>query len=208
VGSNGAVLYDLAAGELLTVHELTPATLAMITAELRVAFPAVAFAVEYADGFAAEAGYVHDWKVNPRLDRQGRPIPPAATADLATLTARPGIKLLAKDRSSSPDEFRLDGTALLAGRASVTSSSSFGLLEIGPAGVTKATGLAELAARHHVRPAEVVAIGDMPNDIPMLQWAGRSYAVANAHEAAKAAADEVVASNDDDAVAAVIEALL
>ena len=54
----------------------------------------------------------------------------------------------------------------------------------------------------------MVAIGDMPNDIPMLQWAGRSYAVANAHEAAKAAADQVVASNDDDAVAAVIEALL
>jgi hypothetical protein len=53
-----------------------------------------------------------------------------------------------------------------------------------------------------------VAIGDMPNDVPMLRWAGRSYAVANAHPAAQAAADEVVASNDDDAVAALLESLL
>ena len=42
----------------------------------------------------------------------------------------------------------------------------------------------------------------MPNDIPMLQWAGRSYAVANAHPAVRDVADEVVGSNDEDAVAA------
>ena len=48
----------------------------------------------------------------------------------------------------------------------------------------------------------------MPNDIPMLQWAGMSYAVANAHPAVIEVADEVIASNDDDAVAEVIEHLL
>ena len=48
----------------------------------------------------------------------------------------------------------------------------------------------------------------MPNDVPMLRWAGRSYAVANAHPAAQAAADHVVGSNDDDAVAVLIESLL
>ena len=54
----------------------------------------------------------------------------------------------------------------------------------------------------------MVAVGDMPNDVPMLQWAGRSFAVANAHPAAIAAADEVLGSNDDDAVAALIDSLL
>jgi hydroxymethylpyrimidine pyrophosphatase-like HAD family hydrolase len=83
-----------------------------------------------------------------------------------------------------------------------------GLLEIGAAGVTKASGLAQAAARHGVHPAEVVAIGDMPNDIAMLRWAGRSYAVANAHPAAKAAADEIVGTNDEDAVALLVEELL
>ena len=48
----------------------------------------------------------------------------------------------------------------------------------------------------------------MPNDVPMLLWAGRSYAVANAHPAVIEAADETVGRNDDDAVAALIESLL
>jgi hydroxymethylpyrimidine pyrophosphatase-like HAD family hydrolase len=98
--------------------------------------------------------------------------------------------------------------ALLTGRATVTHSSRIGLLEIAAPGVTKATGLAELAATHGIAAEEVVAIGDMPNDVPMLEWAGRSYAVANAHPAARAAADEVLGSNDDDAVALLIESVL
>jgi hydroxymethylpyrimidine pyrophosphatase-like HAD family hydrolase len=42
----------------------------------------------------------------------------------------------------------------------------------------------------------------------MLEWAGRAYAVSNAHPAAIAAADEVLGRNDDDAVAGLIESLL
>jgi hydroxymethylpyrimidine pyrophosphatase-like HAD family hydrolase len=41
----------------------------------------------------------------------------------------------------------------------------------------------------------------MPNDLPMLSWAGTGVAVANAHPEVLAAADEVTASNDDDGVA-------
>jgi hydroxymethylpyrimidine pyrophosphatase-like HAD family hydrolase len=54
----------------------------------------------------------------------------------------------------------------------------------------------------------VVAFGDMPNDLPMLGWAGHAVAVANAHPDVLAAADEITASNDDDGVAQVIERLL
>jgi hydroxymethylpyrimidine pyrophosphatase-like HAD family hydrolase len=42
----------------------------------------------------------------------------------------------------------------------------------------------------------------------MLHWAGRAYAVANAHAAVREVADEILASNDDDAVAALIESVL
>jgi len=166
------------------------------------------FAVEYGHGFAAEPGYVHDWDINPRVDRQGRPIPPPVVADLATVISRPVVKLLAKDRGADADAFLESAESLIAGRASVTHSSSFGLLEIAAPGVTKASGLAELAASHGISAAEVVAIGDMPNDVPMLHWAGTSYAVANAHPAAIAAAGAVVGSNEDDAVAVLIESLL
>ena len=55
---------------------------------------------------------------------------------------------------------------------------------------------------------EVLALGDMPNDIAMLTWAGTSYAMANAHPTVRAAAQHVAPANDDDGVAHVIESLL
>ncbi len=208
VGANGAVLYDLASQTVLASHPLRPDALRVLTSELRAAYPAVHFAAEYGDSFGAEPGYVHDWAINPRTDRRGRPIAAPLVADLATIISRPAVKLLAKDRDADADGLLASAERLLAGRASVTHSSSFGLLEIAAPGVSKASGLAELAARHQILPAQVVAIGDMPNDVPMLQWAGRSYAVANAHPAVQAAADAVVGGNDDDAVAELIEGLL
>ncbi|WP_375477928.1 HAD family hydrolase [uncultured Jatrophihabitans sp.] len=208
VGANGAVLYDMAAEELLSVHALEPELMRELGAELRTAFPAVNFAVEYGHGFAAEKDYVHDWQISPSHDRRGSPIARPVIADFAEITADPGVKLLAKDRAADADEFLAAALDLVGGRATITHSSSFGLLEISAPGVTKATGLAELAARHGVGADQVVAVGDMPNDIAMLRWAGRSYVVADAHPAAVAAADEVIGSNDDDAVAKLIESLL
>jgi hydroxymethylpyrimidine pyrophosphatase-like HAD family hydrolase len=49
-----------------------------------------------------------------------------------------------------------------------------------------------------------VAFGDMPNDLPMLRWAGTSYAVANAHPDVIAVADHVAPANYDDGVATVL----
>jgi hydroxymethylpyrimidine pyrophosphatase-like HAD family hydrolase len=181
---------------------------AVIGADLRAAFPAVQFAVEYLDGFATEPGYLHDWAVNPPYDRRGNPIPPPPVGRLDEIAQRPLLKLLAKDDGADVDEYLLRAEEVLADRGTVTHSSSFGLLEIAAPGVTKASGLAELAASHGIGADEVVAIGDMPNDVPMLVWAGTSYAVANAHASAKEAADAVVGSNEEDAVALVIERLL
>ena len=59
-----------------------------------------------------------------------------------------------------------------------------------------------------IRAEEVLALGDMPNDLPMLAWAGTSYAMANAHPTVRDAADHVAPANDDDGVAQVIETLL
>jgi hydroxymethylpyrimidine pyrophosphatase-like HAD family hydrolase len=47
----------------------------------------------------------------------------------------------------------------------------------------------------------------MPNDLPMLTWAGHGVAVANAHPDVRAAADEVTATNDEAGVALVLERL-
>jgi hydroxymethylpyrimidine pyrophosphatase-like HAD family hydrolase len=87
-----------------------------------------------------------------------------------------------------------------------TSGAPF--LEIGGAGVNKATGLARLGDLLGVPPAEVAAFGDAGNDVEMISWAGYGVAMGNATDAAKAVADHVTASNDDGGVAAVVEALL
>lgn len=208
VGANGAVIYDLHAEQVLQANPIDPHVAVDVAAELRARYPEVAFAVEYLDGFGAEPGYIHDWAVNPRRDRRGRPVPAPRIGSIDEVADRPLLKLLAKDRGRDVDEFLARTDALLDGRATITCSSAIGLLEIAAPGVTKATGLAKIAAHHGVVAEEVVAIGDMPNDIPMLRWAGRSYAVGNAHPAAQAAADAVVGQNDDDAVATVIESLL
>ena len=82
------------------------------------------------------------------------------------------------------------------------------IIEIAAAGVSKATGLARLCGNLGIDPTEVIAFGDMPNDLPMLRLAGRAVAVANAHPEVLAAAHEITASNDEDGVAQRIEALL
>ena len=53
--------------------------------------------------------------------------------------------------------------------------------------------------------ADVVTFGDMPNDVPMLGWAGLGVAMGNAHPDAVAAADEVTATNSEHGVARVLE---
>jgi hydroxymethylpyrimidine pyrophosphatase-like HAD family hydrolase len=55
---------------------------------------------------------------------------------------------------------------------------------------------------------EVVAFGDMLNDVVMLQFAGSSYAMANAEPEVKAVAKYTTLSNKDEGVASAIEALL
>ncbi|MEE6258377.1 HAD family hydrolase [Plantactinospora sonchi] len=93
-------------------------------------------------------------------------------------------------------------------QATVT-QAGLGFIEICPPGVDKATGLAVVAETLGVDPAEVLVFGDMPNDLPMFEWAGWArVAVSNAHPLVRRAADEVTLRNDDDGVAVYLDRLL
>ncbi|MEV0693839.1 HAD family hydrolase [Streptomyces sp. NPDC050388] len=83
-----------------------------------------------------------------------------------------------------------------------------GIVELLPSGFDKATGLSQVCAALGVAPHEVVAFGDMPNDVPMLTWAGHAVAMANGHADVKAVADEIAPPNDQDGVATVLGRLL
>src|SRR5690606_5080093 len=55
-------------------------------------------------------------------------------------------------------------------------------LDLTPPGVTKASALERIRQQLGVRPEHTVAVGDGNNDVDMLRWAARSYAMANAPE--------------------------
>lgn len=205
VAANGALLYDLDAERIVEVHPLQPAQLAELTGLLREAFPKVQFAVEYGVDFAYETQYRHDWVIEPTADNRGRHTPKVIIGELADIVSRPAVKLLARNRVEPADSFLADATNLLGDLASVTRSGTATLVEIAAPGITKATGLAAVVGHHGVDRLDVAAVGDMPNDVPMLEWAGHSFAVANAHPDAIAAAGQVIESNDEDAVAHLVE---
>ena len=200
--ANGALVLDLATNEVLETHPFPAATGLETLTRLRREMPELSFGVEWADGFAHEPNY-------PRGVRQSENVRGAAQAveDVEELFARPVVKLLARHDSLSSDELAVRLTKLVDDVATVT-HSSVGLLEISVSGVTKASALSQFVRHHGAGPQDVIAFGDMPNDIAMLEWAGRSVAVANAHPHVRQVADEITASNDEDGVGIVLERLL
>ena len=106
------------------------------------------------------------------------------------LWTEPALKLLVKHDAPDPADFR-DRVVAAVGEHAVATWTLDGLVEISATGVTKATALARWPRSSACRRPSVVAFGDMPNDLPMLSWAGTSYAMANGHPDVRAAADHV-----------------
>jgi Cof subfamily protein (haloacid dehalogenase superfamily) len=79
--------------------------------------------------------------------------------------------------------------------------------EILPKGVSKGAVLLKIAEMLGIDPKKTIAVGDYNNDISMIRAAGLGFAVSNAVEEAKAAADYVTVSNDENAIAAIIDGL-
>ena len=132
--------------------------------------------------------------------------------DLARVVAagrRAGVRVVTYWGEQATPELLARARGLVGDIVSVTHSApDLPLVEMAVLGVHKAAALEEYAARHGIAAADVVAFGDMPNDVEMLQWAGLGLAVASGHPALQATADAVVGACDDDGVAEAIEHLL
>ncbi len=121
----------------------------------------------------------------------------------------PVIKGFARHNGHDADALLAVARRVVPPTMATVTQAGLGYIEICPAGVDKASGLARAALALGVDPAEVLVFGDMPNDVPMFRWAGFGrVAVANAHPEVVALADDVTLSNDDDGVAAYLERLL
>jgi hydroxymethylpyrimidine pyrophosphatase-like HAD family hydrolase len=160
------------------------------------ALPGGSWAVERISGFGREPSYASRW-----------PAPEdTVVASVHALVSEPVVKLMLRHDALLADALLERAQEVVGHLAELThSNSGDGLLEISAAGISKATTLARLCEERGVGREAVLAFGDMPNDLPMLRWAGHSVAVAGAHPDVLAAAVEVTAANDDDGVALVLE---
>ena len=85
------------------------------------------------------------------------------------------------------------------------SDLTFHMTSLLDAHCTKATGLAEFAARHGIGLHQIMAVGDDFNDIEMLQEVGWGVAMGHAPDAVKAVANAVTLDNTEDGCALAIE---
>ena len=189
--SNGALVWDVARSRVHLERPI-PAEVARVACRLlRVAVPGTTYAVETIDGFALEPDY-----------RERHPVPQnSARAPVEDLLTRPALKLLARHEELDPQDYWDAAEAAIGHLATITWSSTSTMLEISAADVTKASTLALLAADLGIEADDVIAFGDMPNDLPMLTWAGTSYAMADAHQTVIQAAQHLAGGHDDDGVA-------
>lgn len=211
VCANGAALYDIAGDRVLEVRGLSPVQLHDVADVLAAALPKAHLAAERVGTsahdhsipqYVAEDAFRNPWDDGTGLSLDGTS---SETMSRVEVLGRTAIKLMVSDPRMTSGEMAAAAREMLGDSVGITYSTNAGLIEISAPRVSKATGLATVAELHGVRPAEVLAFGDMPNDVEMLRWAGHGVAMANAHPVAARAADEITTSNSEDGVARILD---
>lgn len=204
VCANGAAVYDPARHELVARTELTPEVLVELVDDLADAFPEAIVGVEQGFEFAIDQA-VHEASIEMRgsWNLDGLRIGP-----IRSFLDQPALKLIVRLPPPAAPGTADAVQSVVGPRGLVTHSIDESFLEVSHPQVHKAAAVEQLLIDSGIVAADVVAFGDMPNDLELIRWAGLGVAVANAHPVLREAADEVTASNDDDGVALVIERVL
>lgn len=171
--ANGAVIYDPATDRIISARTLSTELLAELADIATTAIPGAGLAVERVGDSAHDAatpqfvsspGYEHAW-LNPDNTE----------VSMADLLSAPAIKLLVRKAGARSADMATVLAEPLAELADITYSTNNGLIEVMPLGISKASGIEELTGPLGIAADEVVTFGDMPNDIPMLRWAGLGW---------------------------------
>ena len=203
VCANGAVIYDAAADRIVSARTLPVDVLTELAEIAARVIPGAGLAAERigrsahdtaTPQFVSAPGYEHAW-LNPDNTE----------VSYEDLLSAPAVKLLVRKPGVPSAELAAALTKRVGMLGDVTFSTNDGLVEISALGISKAVGVEQVARPLGISAEDVVAFGDMPNDVPMLRWAGHGVAMGNAHPEAIAAANEVTTPNDDDGLARVLE---
>lgn len=194
--SNGGIVYDVPTQSVRKARAIPREVLLEVGSTLRRTVPGTTFALEKTGGFALEDDFLR------HVD--DRTVPDVPRGRLEQIADDTVVKLLARHDHLAPEEFWGVVEEAVGTQVTTTWSSVGTLVEMSAAGVTKASTLAELCTELGVAPQEVVAFGDMPNDLPLLEWAGTSYAMGNAHPTVLALAHHVAPRHDQEGVASTL----
>ena len=198
--SNGAVVWDLEEDRLVSARTMALADMFEARRIIKSLRPTALFAAETLTGFHLEPGFIENDTADILSEFTPAPLAQTLTADDAV------VKFLAIVREGTADAFLAEVAPAVGGLANVTHSApTVAMLELSVPGINKAVTLAEYARSLGIGAADVVAFGDMPNDIEMLRWAGHGYAMASGHPEAIRAAGQQAPHFDDDGVAQVLE---
>ena len=202
VCGNGAMLYDLQNDKVLEEWLIDVDVQLEAVKRLRRAIPEISFAIESHNYFHREKIYIPRWDVG--LDNVG-------VHQIEEVITSPALKVLARcsQQELTSDEMLAIAKVELDGLATVTHSNPHdSLLEISALGVSKGMTLAKMAGRLGIDAADCVSFGDNPNDFSMLEWCGRSFAMADGHPDGPKYAKGIAGPCEEDGVAIIIEQLL
>ncbi|HWG74354.1 MAG TPA: HAD family hydrolase [Acidimicrobiales bacterium] len=199
VCSNGAVLVDIDAHELLEVELIAAEVAVRLVADLRRVVPGIILASDSLDGFYHESGFF-----DPPMGWTERV---TTVPDILSTTVAGCVKLIARRPGWSAPELITALATDMAEEAHVT-TSGLDWVDIGALGITKAYAIERVCDRLGVSVADVVAVGDNHNDLSVLAWAGTAMAPANAIPAVLAVVDRVLPANTEEGVAVLLEELV
>ena len=187
VASNGAVIFRYP--DLEVVHEETFDARPAVEAVLREHPNALVAVEERGVGYRVN----HEF---PPGELNGEQI----ITDVADMVADPVSRVIIRDPQATADDFVALGQRLgLHGTDYVVGWTAW--MDLSPIGVSKASGLAHVAAELGISAAETLAIGDGRNDVEMLSWAGRGVAMGQSVQEVHDAADASTLSVNDDGAA-------
>lgn len=194
---NGAALLEPATGRITVRQRLDREVAFEAVERLRRNVPGILLGLE------SEGGWYLDQDLFDlrRSEAKLGPEPPTGVGDVERFLDDGAVKILAQHADVTAED--LAGS--IADLALYRTWSTRGLLELLHPDVNKRAGLEALCATLDVSAHEVAAFGDQRNDVEMLAWVGRGYAMGNASADARAAADAVIGSNDEDGIAVVLE---
>ena len=196
VCANGAIVCDGLTHELLQVDLLTASIAGRLVEQVRAAVPGILLAVDAPDRFVHEPGFLrgHEWE-----DEELGEVP-----DVLDVLGDGVVKVVARCEGRTAADLIAAVEGILAEQAQATSSHPE-WIELSAFGVTKAHGLLTVCDLLGIPLSATAAVGDNMNDLSMLAAAGLSCAVANARDEVLAVAHRVLASNQEEGVADLLE---